>query len=409
MAYFDIGMDLTDEHLALKEQVHKFSLEVLRPASLELDKMTPEEVIAPGSLYWDCMKKMYKNSYHTTFISEEFGGMGLDALANHIFWEEMGYGSSGLAISLACTCMTAFFAELIGDEKLIDDFVIPFTSCTDASVMGCWAITEPEHGTDNLMPGTTYFKDPKITHQVKAKKKGDKWVLNGQKAAWVSDAPVASCATVFVNIDPSMGMSGGGICLANLSNPGVSKGKSLDKMGQRELPQGEIYFDDVELPNHCMIVDPDSYESMTELTLAHANALMSAVFTGVGQAALDLAKQYVGERIQGGNALKHHQWVQKKIFDMFVRVESSRAMSRAAMIYSQNNFPPPPQFSIAAKVHCTENAFQVCNDAVQIFGGGGVSKEFPIEKLFRDARAALIEDGSNDTLSITGGNMLLKT
>jgi len=351
---------------------------------------------------------MYANSYHSVLISDEYGGMGLDPLATHIFWEELAYGSMGFAVSLGCCCFSAFYATMIADERLIEDFVVPFVNCTDASIVSCWGITEPEHGSDNLMPGTAFFRDPGIIHQVKAKKKNGGWVLNGQKSAWVSNGPVATNAAVFTNIDPSMGMSGGGICLIDLNQPGVSKGKPLDKMGQRELPQGEIYFDDAVCPDYCMVIDPESYETMTELTLAHANATMGAYCTGLAQAALDMTLEYVKTRIQGGRTIQGHQWIQKKLFDMFVRVESSRALSRAAMIYSMNVMPPPARFSIASKVHCTENAFQVCHDAVQIFGGGGVSKEFPIEKLFRDARAALIEDGSNDTLSITGGTMLLK-
>lgn len=408
MAYTELNMELCDEHLALKEAVHKFSLEVLRPASLELDALPAEDVVRKGSIYWDCMKKMYENSYHTVLISDAYGGMGLDPLANHIFWEELAYGSVGFAVSLGCSCFVPFYASMLPDDYMVEKFITPFVNCTDASIMSCWGITEPEHGSDNLMPQTTFFRDPKVTHQVKAKKKNGDWVINGQKSSWVSNGPVASHAALFVNIDPKMGMSGGGICLIDLDQPGVTRGKPLDKMGQRELPQGEIFFDDVLCSEADMIIDPESYELMTELTLAHANATMGAYFTGVAQAALDVTIQYCKERIQGGKALSGHQWVQKKIFDMYVMTESSRALSRAAMIYAMNTSPPPAHISIAAKVHCTENAFRVASDAVQIFGGCGVSKEYPIEKLFRDARAGMIEDGSNDTLSITGGTMVLK-
>ncbi|MBA7704227.1 Acyl-CoA dehydrogenase, short-chain specific [subsurface metagenome] len=157
-----------------------------------------------------------------------------------------------------------------------------------------------------------------------------------------------------------------------------------------------------------MIVDPDSYEAMTELTLGHANATMGAYFTGVAQAAYDMALQYSTERVQGGKPLCEHQWVQKKLFDMFIKVETARSFSRSAMVFNMNTTPPIVQYSIAAKVYCTEAAFQVTSDAIQLFGGYGVSKDFPIEKLFRDARAGMIEDGSNDTLSIAAGGMLLK-
>jgi alkylation response protein AidB-like acyl-CoA dehydrogenase len=147
---------------------------------------------------------------------------------------------------------------------------------------------------------------------------------------------------------------------------------------------------------------------MTELTLGHANATMGAYFTGLAQAAYDMTLQYCTERIQGGKRLCDHQWVQKKLFDMFVKVETARSFSRAAMIYNMNTTPPDVKYSIASKVYCTEAAFQVTSDAIQLFGGYGLSKEFPIEKLFRDARAGMIEDGSNDTLSMTAGNIIIK-
>jgi alkylation response protein AidB-like acyl-CoA dehydrogenase len=258
------------------------------------------------------------------------------------------------------------------------------------------------------MPGTTFFHDGKITQQLKATKKGSDWILNGQKAAWISNGPVATNAALFVNLDPSLGMAGGGICLIDLDLPGVSRGRPLDKMGQRELPQGEIFFDNVVCPGDQMIIDQQSYEAMTELTLAHANMSMGAYFTGVAQSAYDLALQYSTERIQGGRRLCEHSWVQAKLFDMFTTVEACRSFSRNVMVYNMNNTPASLQHSIASKVFCTNGAYKVASDAVQIFGGLGLSKELPIEKIFRDARAGLIEDGSNDSLSIAAGNMIVK-
>jgi alkylation response protein AidB-like acyl-CoA dehydrogenase len=408
MPYTELNLELTEEHELLKEEVHKFAIEVLRPASIELDKLPPEDVVKKGSLYWDCMAKMYQNNYHTVLISDEYGGLGLDPLSVHIIWEELAYGSVGFAVAIGCSCFSAFYATMLCEDHLIERYVIPFVECKDASVMSCWGITEPQHGSDNLMSGTAFFRDPRETQQVKAVKKNGDWVINGQKSAWISNGPIASDAALFVNIDPSKGFSGGGICLIDLNQRGVSRGKPLDKLGQRELPQGELFFDGAICPDEFMIVDPESYEAMTELTLGHANATMGAYFTGLAQAAYDLAFQYCTERIQGGKRLCEHQWVQKKLFDMFTKVETARSFSRSAMIFNMNTTPPIVQYSIASKVYCTEAAFQVTSDAIQLFGGYGVSKDFPIEKLFRDARAGMIEDGSNDSLSITAGVMLLK-
>jgi alkylation response protein AidB-like acyl-CoA dehydrogenase len=408
MGYRELDLSLSEFQLNLKEELHKFAIEVLRPAAVALDKLPPEDVVKKGSLYWQTMVKMYENGYHTIYISDEYGGMGLDALGIHIFWEEIAYGSVGFVVSLGVSCFCAFYAEMLCIEKLTEKFIIPFVNCKDASVMSCWGITEPEHGSDILMPGTTFFRDKNITQQLKAVKKGPDWVLNGQKSAWISNGPTASNAALFVNLEPSLGMAGGGICLLDLNQPGVSRGKPLDKMGQRELPQGEIFFDNVVCPGDQMIIDQQSYEAMTELTLAHANMGMGAYFSGLAQACYDLALQYSTERIQGGRRLCEHAWVQTKLFDMFTTVEACRALSRNVMVYNMSNTPASLQHSIASKVFCTNGAYKVASDAVQIFGGLGLSKELPIEKLFRDARAGLIEDGSNDSLSIAAGNIIVK-
>jgi len=408
MPYQELNLDLTEEHRLLKNEVHKFAVEVLRPASIELDRMSPEDVIKKGSPYWECMAQAYRNNYHTVLISDEYGGLGLDPLGVHIFWEELAYGSVGFAVSLGCSCFSSFYATLLCNDYLIDKFVTPFVNCRDASVMSCWAITEPTHGSDNLMAGTPLFRDPCAVQEVRAVKKRGKWVLNGQKSAWVSNGPIASDAALFVNIDPKMGFAGGGIALVELNQPGVSRGKPLNKMGQRELPQGEIFFDDAVCPDEHMIIDPESYEAITELTLGHANATMGAYFTGVAQAAYDMAIQYSRDRVQGGKPLCQHQIVQRKLFDMFIGIETARAFSRSAMVFNMNTTPPLVQYSIASKVYCTEAAFKVTSEAIQLFGGHGVTKDAPIEKLFRDARAGMIEDGSNDSLSLAAGEMLLR-
>ncbi|BBB33624.1 acyl-CoA dehydrogenase [Thermotomaculum hydrothermale] len=408
MSYLELNIDLTEEQEVLKKEVHKFAVEVLRPAAIKLDKMTPEEVIAENSIYWDVMKKMYELGYHTVHTPDEYGGMALDPISQHIFWEELAYGSVGFAVSLGVSLFAPFMASMLADDFIVEKIIKPFASCKDASIVGCWAITEPNHGSDTLTPGMEHFRNPDVIQEVKAVKKGDRWVLNGQKSAWVSNGPIATQALLFVNIDKSMGMAGGGICICDLTQKGVQKGKPLDKLGQRELPQGEIYFEDAEVPEELMIVDPESYEVMTEIVIAEANMHMGAFFTGLAQAAYDLALQYATERKQGGRYLIEHQDIKKKLFHMFTKVETARAYSRAVMNYNLNFAPPVAKFSLSSKVYCTQAAFEVCNDAIQIFGGYGLTKEYEIEKLFRDARAGLIEDGSNDTLAISGGNMIAK-
>ena len=408
MAFKEIGLTLTDEHRILRDSLRQFGQEVLRPASIALDAMTPGEVVQKDSLLLNVYKQAYALDYHTTLFPAELGGAGLDPLGIQIFFEELGYASAGMALGIGATGFHATFAAMSADPKVHEKFVTPYINCKDASIIGCWAITEPNHGSDNLAVGREQFRDPGITQQVKATKKGDRWVLNGQKSAWVSVSPVATHAGLFCGIDSSKGMSGGGLFVIDLSTPGISKGTPLNKLGQRDMPQGEIFFDNAEIPEENLIFGPDKYEQALTDVLTHANLMMACTFTGVAQSALDLALKHCTERTQGGKLLCEHQLVQKTLFDMFRKVEISRAMTRAAMQYNLASGTPDLKYSIVSKVTATDTAFEVANEAVQLFGGYGVSKEYPIEKIFRDARSSRIEDGSNEVLSLVGAHKLIR-
>jgi alkylation response protein AidB-like acyl-CoA dehydrogenase len=271
--------------------------------------------------------------------------------------------------------------------------------------IGCWAVTEPDHGSDSLTVTERHFSDPKLKPNCVATRAGDEYVINGQKAAWVSNGTIATVATLFCTIDPTQGFKGGGVCLVPLDLPGVSRGKPLDKLGQRALNQGEIFFDEVRVPADYMIIGPEAYAFVVESILTLANASMGAIFVGVGRAALEYALSYARERVQGGVPIFEHQSVKARLFKIFTQVEAGRSLAWRVMIYNTSN-PPQVQYSIASKVFCTNTAFEAASGALQIFGGNGLSREYPIEKLLRDARASMIEDGCNDVLSLVGAAKL---
>jgi len=410
--YLELNKDLTPAQTALKAETHKFAEEVLRPASVELDKLAnPEDVIKKGSVMWDVFRTAYEAGYHTQSLPESLGGADLKPLERHIVAEEMGWGSADFAVGLGVAAfpytLAAGVAALTGNQKLVEDIVLPFARDKEGKYIGCWAITEPEHGSDSLLVGAEQFRDANITFQVGAKQDGDDWVINGQKAAWVSLGTIATHALTFLTVDPNQGMAGGGVAIIPLDLPGVSKGPPLNKLGQRALNQGEIFFDDVRIPRDYMLVQPMTYPMTIDWVLSGANAFMGACFTGVARAALEEALAYCKQRTQGGKLLCEHQLVQKTLFDMFTKVEAARALSRAAFVYNGNTFPPAVQYSIAAKVFCTQTAFEVASDAVQLFGGMGLCKELLVEKLFRDARASMIEDGTNEVLSLAGARQIV--
>ena len=201
-------------------------------------------------------------------------------------------------------------------------------------------------------------------------------------------------------------MAGTGVAVVPLNLPGVSRGKPLDKLGQRALNQGEIFFENVRIPRHYMLVEPGTFGAATDTILASANAGMSTTFCGLARAAFEEAFAYAQQRVQGGVPIVEHQLVQKRLFDMFTKLETARSLSRLAnrrLLTGQ----PTLHYSIAAKTYCTQTAFDLASDAIQIFGGIGLAKGVAVEMLYRDARASMIEDGSNDVLALAGFRALL--
>lgn len=411
--YRELCIDVPKEYEALRASAHRFAKEVMRPAAIELDSLAdPKDVIAKDSPLRRVLKQAYRLGYHVASIPVAMGGLGLDPLASHILNEELAWGSVDLALAIGCAGFPASVAASSGNADLYETFVKPYVEDREAAFIGCWAITEPNHGSDHVMVGTPEYHDPKVRGEVVARADGDYYIIKGQKSSWVSNGTIATHAALYLRIasespNATPGMSGGGVAVLPLNLPGVSKGKPLNKLGQRALNQGEIFFDNVRIPRHYMVVTSDTYEQNTTATLTGANGGMSTAFTGLARAAYEAALEYSKGRIQGGRPICEHQLVQKRLFEMFTKVEACRALSRAVTVYNSSSGKPSLQHAIAAKTFCTQAAFEVTSDAVQIFGGNGLSKEYPVEKMFRDARASLIEDGTNDVLSLAGARQIL--
>jgi alkylation response protein AidB-like acyl-CoA dehydrogenase len=409
MSYFDMNLELTEEDQMIRDSVRKFASEVIRPTARELDQMSADETVAPESPIWGFMKQAWKLGYHKAGFPEAVGGLGLTPLQMHLLMEELQCASFGLGSVLLLAGWP--YAKLIhsGRQDLIEKYVVPFCHCDDASMTGCWAIMEPDRGSDQVGQGEPYYTDPKITCEVRARMDGDKCVINGQKAAWVSCGPIATHAMLNVQIDTSKGLAGGGVCFLPLNLPGVSRGKPLVKSGQRDMPQGELYFDDVCIPKSDMFVGSEEYPEWVLNNLGFGNTGVSVAAVAIARAAFEEAFSYAKERIQGGKPLIEHYAMKIRIHRMFGKVEAIRAFSRALHMMHSSIYPTLPEYAYAGKVFCTETAREVVDEAVQIHGACGVSGEYHIEKLFRDARPLTILDGENDVLSRAGGNLLKET
>ena len=401
-----IDFDLTEEERTVRDLVHQFAAEVMRPAGQELDRLAADDVIAADSVLWDVHKKWDGLGIRLLTDSESDLSPIQVARLSYLSNEELGWGDAGLAISLGAADFPAMFAQSSQNPALMEAF--------PAGKIGCWAITEPDHGSD-MLDMSDGARPALQKPNCIARRDGDEYVIDGQKAAWVSNGPIAEAAALYTAVDDGDGPTNCGMILVDLTSPGVTRGRPLAKLGQRPLPQGEVFFDHVRVPVANLAIPPEMYAAGLEMTLCTANGFMGTTFVGCARAAYEMALGYAKERVQGGVPISSHQTIQLKLFEMFRKIEAARSLNRRVVLFNAVNNPfsgategafPAVQYAIASKVTSTQTAFDVASEAVQVFGGNGVSNEYPIEKIMRDARASMIEDGCNEVLSLRAAQRL---
>ncbi|MFJ1257835.1 acyl-CoA dehydrogenase family protein [Cupriavidus sp. CuC1] len=393
---------LSDDERLIQDATHKFARDVMRPMGIAIDKLSAEESIAPGSPYWDFMRIAAESGIG---FDADPGDVPPQALARlqAIVIEELGWGDIGLTVSLAAAAFANMMAKRVGNQELIE--------LTEGK-LGCWIATQPDRGSDGTMlyPGERHLSATQGNKgNLTAKISGGDIVINGQSSAWVSNGPVAQVAIMSIAADYGDGFfdDGGhprGVeVIVPLDLPGVSRGKPLEKLGQRSLPQGEVYFDNVKVPVRYAVSLGDDYWRGHATTWSTAGVGMGQMATGLARASFELALQYAHERRQGGALLAEHQMIQSRLGAMARNVETMRAVARRATEYTVLSPAKHPYYTGGSKVTCTDLAFEVADEALQIFGGYGLTREYPLEKLFRDARAARIEDGENHLLNMKFG------
>ncbi|SDU09440.1 Acyl-CoA dehydrogenase [Pseudomonas pohangensis] len=392
---------LNADEQAIQASAHRFAREVLRPLGRELDKMTAEQVIAPGSPYYSVFAEAAKLGLDSDLLAQLPPDMAVRV--ESMIGEEMGWGDAGLAISLGAAGFPLEMAKAVGNQELIE-------LCTGK--IGCWMITHPDKGSDVTVydikrdwpSGAQGNKGNML-----AKVGKDEIIINGQCSAWVSNGAVAQVALGYLGADygngffDADGRPHGVAVIIPLDLPGVSRGKPLDKLGQRSLPQGEIYFDNVKLPKRFAVALQDEYYGNHTSAWSYAGTHMGQTFTGVARAAFELALQYCHERKQGGQLLIDHQLTRFRLGDMLRRVELCRGVARRSLAYARQTPHGHAYATASAKVTVTQECMQVVDEALQLFGGAGLSREYAIEKIYRDARAALVEDGENRVLTMRLG------
>lgn len=397
------GFEVLDEdERAVQQGIHDFASHVVRPAGVAIDKLTADEVVAPGSPYWEFMTTAVAAGMSS---DPDVDGMDPAALARLQFLviEELGWGDAGLAVSLGVGGFPKTMAARGGRRDLVE-------LCEGK--LGCWVGTQPDRGSDglSLYPAERHASAPHGNKgNLTAKVSGGDIVINGQSSAWVSNGPVAQVGLLTIAADygsgffDSEGHPRGVEVIVPLDLPGVRRGRPLEKLGKRALPQGEIFFDSVTVPADFALSTGDDYLPGHAGTWSAAGVYMGQIMTGLARAALEHAVEYTHERRQGGALLIDHQLTQYRLGNMARKVETMRAVARRASEYTATSPQKHPYYTAGSKVTCTDLAFEVADEALQLFGGCGLTPEYPVEKLFRDARAARIEDGENHLLSMKFG------
>jgi acyl-CoA dehydrogenase len=365
-----IGFDLTEEQAALQDMARKFAANEIRPKAAELDRTGafPEEIL----------RKAFGLGLMTGFIPESFGGPGLGSLESCIIEEELGWGCSGVATSMTANGLALTPILLAGTEEQKAEFVAPFAK---ELMYASFCLTEPGAGSDAGGIATV------------AKRDGELYLLSGRKC-FITNGTYASQYTVFASTDRSKGHKGLSAFIVPRSLPGVSPGKKEDKMGQRASDTSDVLFEDVRVPAANLLGKEGDGFKIAMKTLDYARPTVAAMSVGVARAAFEHAMQYSKERVQFGMPIAMNQAIHFLLADMAMDIEAARLLTfKSAWLIDQGR--RNTKESSFAKAFAADLAMRVTTDAVQIFGGYGYMKEYPVEKLMRDAKLLQIYEGTS--------------
>ena len=375
---------LPEEHVLLRETVRQLAADKIAPRAAEVD--------ATGEFPWDVYDALRKADLHAVHIPEEYGGAGADSLATALVIEEVARACASSSLIPAVNKLGTMPVLLSGSAELRRQ-VLPPIAAGDA--MFSYALSEREAGSDAAAMKTRAVRD------------GDGWVLNGVKS-WITNAGVSTYYTVMASTDPAAGPNGISAFVVHKDDPGFSVGAKERKLGIKGSPTCEVYFADCTIPGDRIIGEPGTGFKTALRTLDHTRLTIGAQAVGIAQGAIDAAVGYVKERRQFGRAVAEFQGVQFMLADMAMRTEASRQLVYAAAAMADRGDPDLTFASAAAKVMASDTAMAVTTDAVQLFGGYGYTKDFPVERMMRDAKITQIYEGTNQINRLVMARQLLR-
>ncbi|HEX2774716.1 MAG TPA: acyl-CoA dehydrogenase family protein [Micromonosporaceae bacterium] len=382
-ASFDVYR-LPEEHDAIREAVREVCAARVAPHAAEADE-TGE---FPKASY-DALRAA---DFHAPHIPVEYGGAGADALATAIVIEEVARVCASSSLVPAVNKLGTMPLLLAGSDDLKGRYLPPVAR---GDAMFSYCLSEPEAGSDAAAMTTRAVRD------------GDHWVLNGVKR-WITNAGVSAYYTVFALTDPAAGSRGISAFVVERSDPGVSFGAPEKKLGIKGSPTREVYLDDVRIPADRLIGAEGTGFATAMRTLDHTRVTIAAQAVGIAQGALDYAKGYVKERKQFGRPVADFQGVQFMLADMGMKLEAARQLTYAAAARSERGDADLTYFGAAAKCFASDAAMEITTDAVQLLGGYGYTRDYPVERMMRDAKITQIYEGTNQVQRIVMARQLLQ-
>ncbi|GGX61574.1 acyl-CoA dehydrogenase [Streptomyces minutiscleroticus] len=366
----------TEEHDMLRDTVRSLAEAKIAPHAAAVD----EEARFPQ----EALDALVASDLHAVHVPESYGGAGADALATVVVIEEVARVCASSSLIPAVNKLGSLPVILSGSEELKKKYMTPLAK---GDAMFSYCLSEPDAGSDAVGMKTKAVRD------------GDHYVLNGVKR-WITNAGVSEYYTVMAVTDPAKRSKGISAFVVEKSDEGVSFGAPEKKLGIKGSPTREVYFDNVRIPADRMIGEEGTGFATAMKTLDHTRITIAAQALGIAQGALDYAKGYVKERKQFGKPIADFQGIQFMLADMAMKISAARALTYQAAAASERGDADLTYQGAAAKCFASDVAMEVTTDAVQLLGGYGYTRDYPVERMMRDAKITQIYEGTNQVQRI---------
>jgi acyl-CoA dehydrogenase len=373
----------TDEQKALIETARRFARERIIPIAAECDR----EARFPR----DVFEAAHALGLVNATVSPDYGGAGLGELDNALIAEQLAYGCTGIQTSMLANTLALTPIKLAGNEEQKKKYLGMLTA---EPLFASYCTTEPSGGSDVAGLRTTF------------RAHGDEFVLNGEKC-WITNASFASFYVVFATVDPAKRHKGIAAFIVDRDTPGLKVGKHEDKLGQRASDTAAVHFEDVKVPKANLLAPEGEGFRLAMETFNQTRPDIGAMATGLMQRCLDECVAYARERKAFGVPIGEHQLVQAMLAEMAIGTEATRLLYQKAA-WNLDNGVRDPIVSSYAKAFGADRAMQSAVDAVQVFGGNGYVRDYPVEKLMRDAKVLQIYEGTSQIQRLVIARNLLK-